>query len=807
MKKIISFLFCALLVAGSLSLAGCHTPDDEIDSLSLDRAFSPLNFKLSLEANVNATFTWTPLATSNEFYLTLLKADDNKVYKEVKLIYYGDTPTMSYKFNDLPGNVKFIARLRGVSKNPSSADSKPVEIPFETGLEQLFLNDGVVADEDVTATTAVMRWIAASNVTHLEVDNDFGTVQLDAKAKADGVYKLTGLTMGKTYVVKLCRDDAVRGTCTFVASDKIDAYVTDKSASSLTIKWDAAFTVTSLKLSAEGEPDVDVTLTPAQQAAHTYAFASLKAKTAYTITIFNQGVESGKLFATTLGVATAWDFTTWTLKTYAENTVEQELTLMAAAGKEMYISADADYGVNFLDLKGKSTIKAGEAPTQRAVKFSVSGEGVIVIDCYANGTGRNFFAFVDALGANTAAVEAPASFQNRGKIYIPCQGFTTPSTIWVWTDNTINHVYSIKWYDGKEAPGQTAQPLATPTVTATPASVTVGDATAVKFAWNAVANAVSYDWIIKLTKADGTAQTLRGTTNATETTLAADVVKDLKATDPFVMYVIAKPEGEFQFRPSAPGSASLTVSDTKLAKPVVTLNPAKVDKGTSTAVVASWPAVANAASYDVSFNGGAAVNIATTSHTIAAATVAALVEGTYTVSVVAKPAGADKQASDAGTATLTVEKPGGVTPLAYEWDFTNASVFVAGDLVDNTVYGDLTILATSAAKVTIEGGKRIKLNGKSTLDADGVTPTARAFKFKVNTNGKLTVSCASSSASDLTRELWITVGASSSLIGVGPAAQTDLTYDVTGVSGDTDVYLFCKVNALNFYSVKWEPVQ
>lgn len=92
-----------------------------------------------------------------------------------------------------------------------------------------------------------------------------------------------------------------------------------------------------------------------------------------------------------------------------------------------------------------------------------------------------------------------------------------------------------------------------------------------------------------------------------------------------------------------------------LATPVVTLTPASVTAGTEQAVVAAWEAVANAASYKVSFNGAAATTVTEAAYTIAAADVKALAKGEYKLSVVAVPADAVAYTeSAAGEATLTV---------------------------------------------------------------------------------------------------------------------------------------------------------
>lgn len=97
-----------------------------------------------------------------------------------------------------------------------------------------------------------------------------------------------------------------------------------------------------------------------------------------------------------------------------------------------------------------------------------------------------------------------------------------------------------------------------------------------------------------------------------------------------------------------------TLTTTPLATPVVTLTPASVVAGTEQAVVASWAAVENATSYNVSFNGGAATGVTDATYTIAAADVKALVKGEYKLTVVAVSTDTAYTESAAGEATLTV---------------------------------------------------------------------------------------------------------------------------------------------------------
>jgi len=659
-NKILLFV---MLFAGAASLHGCSDPDGIIEDIAYDREFSPLNFTYTLTNNVNVAFSWTVMTGVSDYTLTLSYTDgDGGVYDQVDLIapLGGDgatATTMDYTFKELPGNRAWKAELVAVSQRAGVADSKPAVCTFATGVENLFLNDGKVSDDDITATTALLRWVAGSNVTALNVTPGVGTVSLSAEQIAAGECELTGLTTGTAYTVELLRDDAVRGIVTFVASDKIDVDVIDKSASTITLSWGADRQVTGLVLKG-GDDERNITLTQEQIAAHTYTFEGLKERTEYSISVYIDGVESGNLVVTTLGQSNFWDFTDaskWPIANWDSNQTIDGLTILAASGKNVQIQADADYGCNYLDLRGKSTVKEGEAPTQRAVQFSVVGEGVIAIDCYANGTGRNFYAYVDALGKAFGPFEAPTA-ANRGKVYIPCPGIPASAVVSIWTDATINHIYSIGWYEGTEAPGQNATPLAAPAVTASPAEVTKGDNTPVTFSWAAVPNAATYTYRLALTKLVGETEEvvrLSETVSATEMTVPAETVAELKPGT-YTISVTAAAASDFLYKPSPAGSAVLTVNDTKLATPVVKLDPAKVTVGEQKEVVASWDAVEGAASYAVTFNNGTSETVNTISHTIAAAEVAALAVGEYTISVVATPADASAQASDPGTAKLTV---------------------------------------------------------------------------------------------------------------------------------------------------------
>ncbi len=831
-NKILLFV---MLFAGAASLHGCSDPDGIIEDIAYDREFSPQNFTYTLTNNVNVAFSWTVMTGVSDYTLTLSYTDGD-VYDQVDLIapLGGDgatATTMDYTFKELPGNRAWKAELVAVSQRAGVADSKPAVCTFATGVENLFLNDGKVSDDDITATTALLRWVAGSNVTALNVTPGVGTVSLSAEQIAAGECELTGLTTGTAYTVELLRDDAVRGIVTFVASDKIDVDAIDKSASTITLSWGADRQVTGLVLKG-GDDERNITLTQEQIAAHTYTFEGLKERTEYSISVYIDGVESGNLVVTTLGQSTFWDFTDaskWPIANWDSNQTIDGLTILAASGKNVQIQADADYGCNYLDLRGKSTVKEGEAPTQRAVQFSVVGEGVIAIDCYANGTGRNFYAYVDALGKAFGPFEAPTA-ANRGKVYIPCPGIPASAVVSIWTDATINHIYSIGWYEGTEAPGQNATPLAAPAVTASPAEVTKGDSTPVTFSWAAVPNAATYTYRLALTKLVGETEEvvrLSETVSATEMTVPAETVAELKPGT-YTISVTAAAASDFLYKPSPAGSAVLTVNDTKLATPVVKLDPAKVTEGEQTEVVASWDAVEGAASYAVTFNNGISETVNTTSHTIAAAEVAALAVGEYTISVVAIPADASSQASDPGTAKLTVAEASTGSGTALAWgadDFTAVWAGFANSTEDINAAALATMTETADLKKDADGftykglsflfgGGKFKFGQNN--NADGVKATRfqyggtgstskQCVSFTVDAPGTLVVEAVSSSSS-ADRPLAVSVDDSelTSQNALGSGA-TRLTFDCSSATDGSKISIYSKNGGINVFSITWTP--
>lgn len=175
--------------------------------------------------------------------------------------------------------------------------------------------------------------------------------------------------------------------------------------------------------------------------------------------------------------------------------------------------------------------------------------------------------------------------------------------------------------------------------------------------------------------------------------------------------------------------------------------------------VISWPAVENAATYEVVFNGKTS-EVTEPEFVIAASTITGLAEGDYTVDVKALPAPASLNflASAAGSVSFHVTKSPEVEATSVTWDFS--TIFTAkGDLVtadEKGLYvlnadGTKTETGSSSALGTLYlsgNGKKIKVNGYNNT-ADGKTYYAinygggDAFMFvNVDKPGTLTVKAA-----------------------------------------------------------------
>ena len=344
--------------------------------------------------------------------------------------------------------------------------------------------------------------------------------------------------------------------------------------------------------------------------------------------------------------------------------------------------------------------------------------------------------------------------------------------------------------------------LATPVVKAEPASVAWSAEQEVVLSWEAVANAAAY----AVTWGDQKPVTVTEPTF----TIPATTVRTL-VIGSYPVKVVAQPVAtSTKYKASAAGEAKFEVTKITLGTPEVSVAPSTVNVGTEQEVVVSWPAVADAASYDVTFN-GQMTNQTETTLTLSAADVALLAAGRYEITVVAKPTDAEHYAdSAAGAGELEIKAVGAQTTLSWNfsdpaWASTIEAVAAKGS--DGSTDLDVTIdgLRVLAGDENIRAGSNDA--GSYFQPNGGGSTEARVFSFTAPASGTLTVVASNTGGSqDDTR--FVTVnqnGTESSQIGGAPSSSpVTLTFEI---EGGIPTYIYPTGNGLRFYSIEFSYVE
>ena len=289
----------------------------------------------------------------------------------------------------------------------------------------------------------------------------------------------------------------------------------------------------------------------------------------------------------------------------------------------------------------------------------------------------------------------------------------------------------------------------------------------------------------------------------------------------YFLYVMKWIPGEGGSTPAPEPTPDPTPDPVALTTPVVSLDPASVEAGAEKAVAVAWAAVENAASYDVVFNGAAAVNVTTNAYTIDAATVKALTKGEYKVSVVAKPA-ADATAylpSVAGEATLTVTEAAAPAPTPgaeLVWGdefFKNCFETISGGDKDLKIETDLDlgnglkfIAGGGSVKFGAEHAHRIQLGGTGNFEMC-------TLELTVAGPGKLTVEIRSSNGStDRHLGVWVNQVAKHTDPGyLAPMKNGNdpkiHEIDCSEAQAGQKINIHSLNSGINVYSIKWTPKQ
>ncbi|OUN58094.1 DUF4957 domain-containing protein [Alistipes sp. An66] len=463
-----------------------------------------------------------------------------------------------------------------------------------------------------------------------------------------------------------------------------------------------------------------------------------------------------------------------------------------ASNETFPVSITSDHTITF---SGATTFTADGEPTNNALAIRVSEAGSLILTPSNAGIG--------------VQLEIIAGTE---RYTVPCDGVEHTVGLGEITGDT--HVYitttgavefsSLAWSTEVSVDGD-LKALATPVVKAEPASVAWSAEQEVVLSWEAVANAAAY----AVTWGDQEPETVEEPTF----TIPAATVKTL-AIGSYPVTVVAQPvETSTKYKASAAGEAKFEVTKITLGTPEVSVAPSTVNVGTEQAVVVSWPAVANAASYDVTFN-GQTMNQSETTLTLSAADVALLAAGRYEITVVAKPTDAEHYVdSAAGAGELEIKAVGAATTLS--WNFSDAgfdAVATAIGTSDNKTYsGEWNGLNIAA------GNKSIKIDTNANdpytrglrLGGEGST-TERVLSFTAPASGTVTVvTSATGSTTDEERNILVQAGSAEpeskmAIVRMSKELVTN-TFDIT-VSAPTTIYVYADAS-INVYKIEFSYVE
>lgn len=463
-----------------------------------------------------------------------------------------------------------------------------------------------------------------------------------------------------------------------------------------------------------------------------------------------------------------------------------------ASNETFPVSITSDHTITF---SGATTFTADGEPTNNALAIRVSEAGSLILTPSNAGIG--------------VQLEIIAGTE---RYTVPCDGVEHTVGLGEITGDT--HVYitttgavefsSLAWSTEVSVDGD-LKALATPVVKAEPASVAWSAEQEVVLSWEAVANAAAYEvtW--------GTQEPV--TVTEPTFTIPAATVQTL-AIGSYPVTVVAQPvETSTKYKASAAGEAKFEVTKITLGTPEVSVAPSTVNVGTEQAVVVSWPAVANAASYDVTFN-GQTMNQSETTLTLSAADVALLAAGRYEITVVAKPTDAEHYADSApGAGELEIKAVGAQTTLT--WNFSDAgfdAVVAAIGTSDNKTYsGEWNGLNIAA------GDKSIKIDTNANdpytrglrLGGKGST-TERVLSFTAPASGTVTVvTSATGSTTDEERNILVQAGSAEpeskmAIVRMSKELVTN-TFDIT-VSAPTTIYVYADAS-INVYKIEFSYVE
>lgn len=215
--KIINNISKYLLgLATIITVSSCSDQMDEITSLILDRNYAPVELTAKVVNKTNVKLTW--VKSNADSYTIEVFQDDSLTFAgtPVKTITNIQASDIPYTVNSLQGETNYSFRVKAVTKDDASRDSKWSTAYVETEAENIL--SAVNEETDITATTVTLNWPAGQTATSIVATNNDSfasnviTHTITADEIAAGKATISGLTPETNYTIKLYNTTKTRGT-------------------------------------------------------------------------------------------------------------------------------------------------------------------------------------------------------------------------------------------------------------------------------------------------------------------------------------------------------------------------------------------------------------------------------------------------------------------------------------------------------------------------------------------------------------------------------------------------------------------
>lgn len=199
-----------------ITVSSCSDQMDEITSLILDRNYAPVELTAKVVNKTNVKLTW--VKSNADSYTIEVFQDDSLTFAgtPVKTITNIQASDIPYTVNSLQGETNYSFRVKAVTKNDASRDSKWSTAYVETEAENIL--SAVNEETDITATTVTLNWPAGQTATSIVATNNDSfasnviTHTITADEIAAGKATISGLTPETNYTLKLYNNTKTRGT-------------------------------------------------------------------------------------------------------------------------------------------------------------------------------------------------------------------------------------------------------------------------------------------------------------------------------------------------------------------------------------------------------------------------------------------------------------------------------------------------------------------------------------------------------------------------------------------------------------------